>query len=349
MKTRLLCPLAALLLSLSITQTIRAWDYEGHRTVNQLALASLPESFPDFVRTPEAKERIAFLAGEPDRWRNSPDLPLRHHNGPDHYFDMEDLIALKLESSQVSHFRYEFVSQLAVARAANPSAFPAVDAAKDQDKVKVYPGFLPWAITEQYAKLKSGFSYLKVFEELGTPEEISNAKANIIYIMGTMGHFIGDATQPLHTTRHYNGWIGDNPKGYTTKPTFHSWIDGGFLAKAGGLKLEELQKKLRPAKMLWPGDPKAKHDSVFPEAMAFVAEQHKLMEPLYQMDKDGQLASEGAAALPGKPFLEGQIVKAGQMLGDLWYSAWQQATPDVFLKTSLKRRELEQAGNAKSK
>jgi len=62
-----------------------AWDYEGHRIVNQLALASLPTNFPSFVRSPAATERVAFLAGEPDRWRNTPDLPLKHFNGPDHY------------------------------------------------------------------------------------------------------------------------------------------------------------------------------------------------------------------------------------------------------------------------
>ena len=49
-----------------------AWDYAVHRVVNQLALASLPTNFPAFVRTPAAGERIAFLSGEPDRWRNTP-------------------------------------------------------------------------------------------------------------------------------------------------------------------------------------------------------------------------------------------------------------------------------------
>ena len=50
-----------------------AWDYEGHRTVNQIALASLPANFPAFVLTPDAQTRIAFLAGEADRWRNITD------------------------------------------------------------------------------------------------------------------------------------------------------------------------------------------------------------------------------------------------------------------------------------
>ena len=30
----------------------QAWDYEGHRLVNQLALASLPTNYPAFVRLP---------------------------------------------------------------------------------------------------------------------------------------------------------------------------------------------------------------------------------------------------------------------------------------------------------
>jgi hypothetical protein len=47
----------------------RAWDYEGHRVVNQLGLASLPTNFPAFAREPAPAERIAFLAGEMDRWR----------------------------------------------------------------------------------------------------------------------------------------------------------------------------------------------------------------------------------------------------------------------------------------
>ncbi len=70
--------LFCLLVSVLAKQTLFAWDYEGHRVVNQLALASLPTNFPGFVRTAEASERIAFLAGEPDRWRNAQELLLQH-------------------------------------------------------------------------------------------------------------------------------------------------------------------------------------------------------------------------------------------------------------------------------
>src|SRR5262245_59333528 len=87
---------------------VRAWDYEGHRVVNQLALASLPTNFPSFVRSPDVQERIAFLAGEPDRWRNVPDeFPLGHASGPDHYLDMESLAEHDLTPATLPMFRYD--------------------------------------------------------------------------------------------------------------------------------------------------------------------------------------------------------------------------------------------------
>src|SRR5881296_548408 len=102
-----------------------AWDYAGHRLVNELALQSLPAGFPAIVRTPAARERIAFLAGEPDRWRNTTELPLKHCNGPDHFFDIEDLADYQMKPETLTPFRYEFVAQLARGRAAHPEKFPA--------------------------------------------------------------------------------------------------------------------------------------------------------------------------------------------------------------------------------
>src|SRR5437879_13054485 len=85
--------------------SLLAWDYEGHRIVNQLALASLPTNFPSFVRTPAVSERVAFLAGEPDRWRNTPDLSLKHFNGPDPYLDVEGLATYGLIPAMLPVFR----------------------------------------------------------------------------------------------------------------------------------------------------------------------------------------------------------------------------------------------------
>jgi len=315
-----------------------AWDYEGHRAVNQLALAALPKDFPAFIRTPAAEERIAFLAGEADRWRNVPgDSPLAHCNGPDHYLDLDDLSEYGLTPQTLPMFRYDFSAKLALARAAHPEKFPAIDAAKNKDHTRELVGFLPWAIVEYCGKLKSGFSYLKAFENYGgTPEEIANAQANIIYIMGVMGHFVGDAAQPLHVTKHHHGWVGNNPHGYTTSYGFHQWIDGDFFRKTGGIKSESLAGKMQPAKVI--GDP-TKSDDLFKQVMAYLLETQAQIEPLYELDKERKLSAESENRLEGRAFLDGQLVKASQMLSDLWFSAWQQATEDKYLIQKLSERK----------
>lgn len=327
-----------IILGIFFISNLIGWDYEQHRIINQLAIASLPTNFPSFVFTPEARERIAFLGGEADRWRNTPELELRHQNHPDHYFDYEYLEMHRILPDELPSFRYEFVSMLALTRAAHAKNFPQIDPLKNADKTRELPGFLPWTINEYYAKLKSQFSILKEFEENGTEDEIKNARENVIYIMGVMGHFVGDATQPLHTTKHFNGWTGENPRGYTTSNKIHAWIDGGYFEKVGADK-EKLFSKIKPATPLRSGGQTGKPDNLFPDIMAFFLEQHKLVEPLYEMEKEGKFSGEGERGLEGKAFLEEQLLKAGQMLGNLWLTAYQQAPPDKFLREQLLKRK----------
>ncbi|HOC57736.1 MAG TPA: hypothetical protein PKI20_19105 [Verrucomicrobiota bacterium] len=316
-----------------------AWDYEAHRVVNQLALAALPTNYPAFVREPAAVERIAFLSGEMDRWRNTPDLPLKHYSFPDHYMDVEELADHGLDPALLPVFRYDFIAQLALIRKARPEKFPEPDPAENLDRTRELVGLLPWGIAESVGKLKSGFSYLKAFEAGGTPEEIANAQANIIYVMGVMGHLVGDGSQPLHTTKHHHGWVGDNPKRFTTSRRFHSWIDGGYFNKTGGANLEALKSRLRPAKPVALNGRPARPEESFQVAMLYLVEQHKQVEPLYQMEKDGKLSGEGEKGLEGKAFLENQLLVAGQLLGDFWYSAWREAPPDTYLNTQLAKRK----------
>ncbi|MEC8929736.1 MAG: hypothetical protein VX705_11050 [Verrucomicrobiota bacterium] len=312
-----------------------AWDYERHRLVNALALASLPKDFPAFARTAKAKERIMFLGGEPDRWRNQRDRALRHFNNPDHYFDIEYLVPYRIAPKTISHFRYEFVGRMAAARV----ALKLPPTTGNPDRLQGHPGFLPWTINEHYLKLVSAFSYLKVFEEMGTEEEVTNARANVIYRMGLLSHFVGDASQPLHTTKHFNGWTGDNPKGFTTSRRFHSWIDGGFFNATTDPTETGLRARLRAARRLT--RPPAREDASgqFQAILAYIITQNLQVEPLYQMDKSGKLSPK--TPREGQAFLHAQLLRGSQMLGDLWLTAWQEAQPDTFLRGYLNRRKLE--------
>lgn len=317
----------------------RAWDYEGHRIVNQIALVGLPPEFPDFVRAPAAAERIAFLAGEPDRWRNTLDLPIKHYNGLDHYLDWEQLAAAGLSAKTISPLRYQFAAEFAAARATHASTLPTIDSAKNADRSQEWPGFLPWAITEYYGKLVSAFSYLKAYQEHGTPTEIANAEANILYLMGVMGHYVGDGSQPLHLTVHHNGWVGDNPRHYSTWPRIHAYIDGGFIARVG-ITTPVLIPRARPARVLFaPGDP-CPRDLMFDATMSYLATQQARVVELYELDKARAFDPEQPTqATDGRAFIEEQLLRGGQMLADIWLTAWTNTTADDYLKKQLLKRQ----------
>lgn len=326
---------------LAAAGTAHAWDYEGHRTVNQLALAALPADFPAFVREPANAERIAFLAGEPDRWRNVPDLPLKQSGGSwtDHYCDLEQLPDAGIDPAKAPSFRFDFILQFAAGRATHAEKFAYIDLAKDADHSREWPGFAPWAITEYYGRLKSGFSYLKALEELGTPEEIANARANLIYIMGVMGHYVGDCAQPLHTTVHHNGWVGPNPNGYSVWNGLHSWIDGGFVAKAG-IKFADIAPRATTAQPLALAAQPDGRDPFFVAVMGYLIEQNKLVEPLYVLEKKGVFKAEVAAtSAEGQEFIKARLLTGGQMLASIWVTAWKNAVPDNYLRSQLIKRQ----------
>jgi hypothetical protein len=46
-------------------------------------------------------------------------------------------------------------------------------------------------------------------------------------------------------------------------------------------------------------------------------------------------------------FLDGQLVKAGQMLGDIWYTAWLEAPEDQYLQKSLQERNAAKSATRK--
>ena len=318
---------------------IAAWDYEGHRLITRLALRSLPSQFPAFVRTSEAAERIAFLSGEPDRWRNTADPAFAHVNKPDHFFDIDELELYGLSAATLSPFRYEATAQFAAGHLANRDRFPQADGTRDPDLTRGRIGFLPWTIAEHQGRLKSTFSYLGAFEQGGTEDEISNARQNVVYTMGLMAHFVGDAVQPLHATRHFNGWVGANPSGFNTNRTFHGWIDGGFPARLG-LDFESLTPRLRPARRMTSAGNGASSTNLFPLVMRLIQRSHEKVQPLYELDRAGKLSGRNPST-EGREFVIQQMIEGAQILGDLWITAWQDAPQDFYLRGQLERRRID--------
>jgi hypothetical protein len=96
---------------------------------------------------------------------------------------------------------------------------------------------------------------------------------------------------------------------------------------------------VRPAKLL-SSESQSLHTNIFPVVITYLLDQFKLVEPLYQLDKEGKLSGTGEVSAAGREFIQTQMLAGGQMLGDLWLTAWRFAPPDNYLKSALAKRKL---------
>ena len=71
--------------------------------------------------------------------------------------------------------------------------------------------------------------------------------------------------------------------------------------------------------------------------------------PIYRLEKEGKLGNvpPGTPDRPVSPearaFVEGQLLKGGQLLGALWLTAWKSYKADAYLIGLLQRRQRAQA------
>src|SRR5215467_12162810 len=88
-------------------------------------------------------------------------------------------------------------------------------------------GYLPYAIIDGWQQIRKDFAYwradVKGAEAAEPPEERAWFEADrklreklTLRDIGFLSHYVGDASQPMHVSVHYNG-RGDfpNPNGYT--------------------------------------------------------------------------------------------------------------------------------------
>lgn len=315
---------------LSICTLVHAWDETGHVIVTRLAFEKLPDDLPGWLRTPEVRDRLEYLANEPDRWRGQKNVHLDHCNNPNHYIDEEYLYPYGLSLKNLPPLRRELLDIMAAQRALHPEKFPEYDRARDRSYTNLVPGLLPYEIAELQWKIASSWTTLKTYEqhrELVTNEMINNARQNIIYHMGILSHFVGDGCQPLHLTKHHHGWVGDNPKRYTTDRGFHAYIDGGVI-RHHNLTPEGMEDLAKPARRVT----KTKY---WRDINAYLHESFLLVEPLYELEKTGDLKGP-----KGKAFIEDRLVEGGAMLAGVWATAYRSAVIDDFRVRQLK-------GNAK--
>lgn len=211
-----------------------------------------------------------------------------------------------------------------------------------EDTLKAY-GIVPWHINRMYYSLRDAF-YLR-------------DPARILRLSAEIGHYIGDAHVPLHTTENYNGQMtgqeGIHAFWESRLPEMFSDDFNFFVGKASYIS--------NPQLAAWEavGQSHAAVDSV-------LMEEKKLSERMgdrrYSFETKGRQTAKvysRAYSIAYYKLLDGMVERrmcaAIKMTGDLWYSAWVDAgQPDIrslisYTPTeeelSERRRELEQARN----
>lgn len=265
----------------------RAWGNEGHRMINRLAAGNLPADMPEFLKTKAAIEEIEYLGPEPDRWRSPAEPELVAAQAPEHFIDLEPADAL----GPLPHKRLDFEAMVFAA-------------GERPEKI----GLQPWVTTEVWERLKAA---MRQYRELSAShQETRPVEDAILFYAGWLGHYVGDGSQPLHTSIQYNGWTGPNPNGYTTGHQIHWQFEGPFVG--ANIHAPEVLAQMTPTKAI-DGD-------VFDAYVAYLRHTSTYVEKVYQLEKAGGFTGEGTPE--SRAFTAERVAAGASMLRDLIYTAW---------------------------
>jgi hypothetical protein len=203
------------------------WGATGHEWISGIAIEKLPEEIPGFVRAPEAVAEIAVLGRELDRSKGSG----RTHDAerdPGHYVDLTEdgavMGVLPMDALPVT--REDYDTRL-----------------REKGFTQYKAGYLPYSIIDGWQQIRKDFAYwradVKGAETATDPAQRAWFEADrklreklTLRDIGIWSHYVGDASQPLHVSVHFNGW-GDfpNPNGFTSAKTLHAHFEGEFVRR----------------------------------------------------------------------------------------------------------------------
>ena len=242
------------------------WGNEGHEYVNRVAAERIPAEMPRFLR--RAVAELTYLGPEPDRWRSPSEYALKNAQEPDHFIDLERVAWL----DPLPPGRYEFYRKLYEKRAATTD--------HPDDYLPEHVGLQPYITMEVFGRLKAAFREYRHRRDLHQPT--APVERAIVFYAGWLGHYVADGSQPLHTTIHYNGWVGPNPKGYTTEHGIHAKFESAYVAQ--NITAQDFAKLVHAPERL--ADP-------FADYVAYLKESNRQVEKVYALEKAGGFIRKG--------------------------------------------------------
>jgi hypothetical protein len=273
----------AAVVALAAPHALVAWSLAGHTLINRAAIAALPAGGPAFLK--RHIDWIGARSTAPDSWRDYGGPALSAVEAPNHLWLIERLPPALANGLPAS--RLEFARQVG-------------DVART--------GTLPYAIVENYQRLQVAFGIWR--QRHAARQNTSFIELDAAFYAGWLGHYVGDAGMPLHTSENHEGWIGPNPKGYTTDHSIHPRFEHDFVLLSG-LTEGDVVQHIGSARNLT--DPTR-------EVLTYLGRSHARVEQVYELDSRHAFEerSNGAA----RELLYACTGDAAAMLRDLIYTAW---------------------------
>ena len=181
-------------------------------------------------------------------------------------------------------------------------------------------GYLPYSIIDGFQQLAKDFGYWRVdtaaAASVGDPAhrswfraDLKEREALILRDLGTLAHYVGDGSQPLHVSIHFSGWGPyPNPDGYT-QDRVHAPFEGEFVRNFV--------------------DPAAVRAAMTPYTdcqcdiahwtAAYLVATHAQVIPFYEMQKVGGLVAGDAR---GRAFATARLAAGASALRDVIVGAW---------------------------
>lgn len=206
------------------------WGHTGHVWVGQLAAEALPAEIPDFVRTTLGQHSISEWNAELDVSKTS---GTTHDNERDngHFIDLDDngsvLGIVPLASIPVTRRDYD-----TALRAGNQNQYSG--------------GFLWHSLVDGWQQIRKDFAYIRALnvgiatattgaDRAFFMDQLELRKTLTVRDIGVWGHYVADASQPMHVSIHFNGWGNyPNPNNYT-QAAIHAPFEGTYLVNNASL------------------------------------------------------------------------------------------------------------------
>jgi hypothetical protein len=298
--------IAALAVFAVLPVPAQAWGLAGHRVVSRAAIVALPADVPPFLA--RQIDWIGTRSVLADSWRGPAEPFAKAAEDPNHVWYMEQFAFIR----QIPRSREEFMLAVYDEHLRIRTSDPARAALTNIH----YTGTLPYAATEGYERLKVAF---RTWRELrAQKQDTTFIEQDAAFYLGWMSHYIADGAQPIHTSIHHDGWVGDNPHGYTRDGGIHWLFENTFLDLID-LNERDIQSRV-------PATPRRLPDA-FDAVLAHLNRAHTRVDQVYQLEQ--RKAFEDKTSRDGRELVYACISDASTLLRDLIYTAWMASADPV--------------------